>query len=129
MVAEAVMEGRRGRGATQIGCLIAFAILLFVILVGVKILPVRLAVAELQDYCERQADQATLPGATDEKIAALILKRAEEKRLPVTEDDIRVWRDTSEIHIVVKYRVVLPLILTTYDWDVEHKVDRPLFMT
>lgn len=123
------MEIHRGRGASQIGCLIGFAILLFVILVGIKILPLRLAVAELQDYCERQADQATMPGSTDEKIAALILRRAAEKHLPVTEDKIRVWRDTSEIHILVKYRVVVPLILTTYDWDVEHKVDRPLFLS
>jgi hypothetical protein len=129
MVAEAVMKARRGRGATQIGCLIGFAILLFAILIGIKILPLRLAVAELQDLCERQADQATMPGNTDERIAALILKRAEEKHLPVTERDIRVWRDVGEIHILVKYRVVVPLILTGYDWDVEHKVDRPLFLS
>jgi uncharacterized membrane protein YhiD involved in acid resistance len=122
------MEVRRARGTAPVGCLIGFAILVLAILIGVKVLPVRLAVAELQDYCERQADQATLPGNSDEKIAAMILKRAEEKHLAVTEDDIHVWRDATEIHIVVKYRVVLPLVITSYDWDVEHKVDRPLFI-
>jgi hypothetical protein len=31
------------------------------------------------------------------------------------------------VHVEVKYRVVLDLLVYKYDWDVQHRIDRTLF--
>jgi hypothetical protein len=38
-----------------------------------------------------------------------------------------VWRDTSDVHIEVKYTVPLDLLFYKYEWHVVHRVDRTLF--
>jgi hypothetical protein len=115
------------RGAGNLGCVVGIAILAVVVIIAMKVIPVRVAVAELQDYCERQAETASLPRNSDAKIADEILIKAQQNNLPVSKEDIKVWRDTSMEHIEVKYRVVLDLLVYKYNWDVEHKVDRTLF--
>jgi hypothetical protein len=117
----------RETGAGNVGCVIGLAILVVAVLIAVKVLPSRVAVAELQDYCEKTAEQASLPRMTDEKIGDMVLLKAQEEHLPVRKEDIKVWRDTAEVHIEVKYRVVLDLLIYDYNWDVEHRVDRTLF--
>jgi len=115
------------KGKGNIGCVIGIALLAVAVLIGVKVVPTRLAVAELQDFCEREAEQASLPRFGDEKIADAILSKANEEHLPTQKEDIKVWRDQSQVHVEVRYRVVLDLVVYQYNWDVEHKVDRTLF--
>jgi hypothetical protein len=117
----------RERGAGNVGCVVGLAILVVAVLIAVKVLPTRVAVAELQDYCEKTAEQASLPHMTNEKMTDLILIKAQQEHLPVRKEDIKVWRDTAEAHVEVRYRVVLDLIVYDYNWDVVHRVDRTLF--
>ncbi len=121
------MAALRERGANNVGCIVGLAILAAAVLVAVKVIPARVAVAELQDYCEKEADQASLPRMTNEIIADQVRIKADEQQLPVRREDIKVWRDTSDIHIEVKYTVPLDLIVYKYNWNVVHRVDRPLF--
>ncbi len=121
------MDRRCERGSNNVGCFIGLVLVLAVVFVGVKVVPVRLAVAELQDTCERQAEQASLPRFSDDRIAEAIFNKAIEEHLPVKKEDIKVSRDQAQVHVEVKYRVVLDLLVYQYNWDVEHKVDRTLF--
>ncbi len=121
------MERWRERGSNNIGCILGMVLLLGVVFVGIKAVPVRISVAELQDYCEREAEQASLPKFTDERIGEALLAKAIEEKLPVKKEDIKVSRDTGQVHIEIKYRVVIDLLVYQYNWDVEHKVDRTLF--
>jgi hypothetical protein len=121
------MANRRETGAGNIGCIISLAVLAVAVIIAMKVIPTRIAVAELQDYCERAVEQASLPRNTDQKIADEILIKAQQENLPVRKEDIKVWRDGSMAHCEVKYRVVLDLVVYKYDWDVEHKVDRTQF--
>jgi hypothetical protein len=121
------MVKRREIGGGNVGCVISLALLVIAVLIAMKVIPVRVAVAELQDYCEREAETASLPRNTDAKIADEILIKAQQENLPVAKEDIKVWRDSSMMHVEVKYRVVLDLLVYKYNWDVEHKVDRTLF--
>ena len=121
------MVKRREKGAGNVGCMISLAVLAVAVIIAMKVIPTRVAVAELQDYCEREAEQASLPRNTDARITDEILIKAQQENLPVRREDIKVWRDGSMTHIEVKYRVQLDLLVYTYDWDVEHKVDRTLF--
>jgi hypothetical protein len=121
------MTRRRERGASNVGCIVGLAILVVVVLVAMRVIPARVAVAELQDFCEKEADSASLPRMTNEIMADQIRLKAEEQHLPVSREDIKVWRDSSEVHVEVKYTVVLDLFVHDYRWDVVHKVDRTLF--
>jgi hypothetical protein len=124
---EAVMAHWHENGKGNVGCIIGVAILAAAVLVGVKVVPTRLAVAELQDFCEREAEQASLPRFGDDKIADALLSKANEEHLPVKKEDIKVWRDQAQVHIEIRYRVALDLLVYQYNWDVEHKVERTLF--
>jgi hypothetical protein len=117
----------RERGANNVGCIVGLAILAVAVLIAMKVIPARVAVAELQDFCEKEADAASLPRMTNEIIADQVRLKAEEQHLPVTREDVKVWRDSSEIHIEVKYTVPLHLIVYDYNWNVVHRVDRTLF--
>ena len=117
----------RETGGSNVGCIIGFVVLLLVVFIGIKIFPTRIAVAELQDFCENQAEQASLPRFTDERITEAILQKAQEARLPVKKEDIKVSRTSSTVDILVKYHVIFDLVVYQYDWAVEHKVDRTLF--
>jgi hypothetical protein len=121
------MKGLRERGASNLGCILGLALVLVAVVIGVHVVPVRIAVAELQDFCEKEAERASLPRNSDERMADAIFKKAVEERLPVRKEDIKVWRDSGQVHVEVKYRVVLDLLVYKYDWDVEHKVERTLF--
>ena len=117
----------REMGRSNIGCILSFALLLLVIFIGIRVVPTRIAVAEMQDFCERQADQASLPRFTDERITNAIMEKAQEERLPIKKEDIKVSRDSGHVDILVKYHVPLDIVFYQYDWVVEHKVDRVLF--
>jgi hypothetical protein len=117
----------RETGSSNIGCILSFVLLLFVVFAGIRVVPTRIAVAEMQDFCERQAERASLPHFSDEDIAASILQKAKENDLPIKKEDIKVWRDGGRVNILVKYHVVFDLGVYKYDWPVEHKVERILF--
>jgi hypothetical protein len=121
------MPRLRERGANNIGCIVGLAILTVAVLIAVKVVPVRVAVAEMQDFCEKEADQASLPRMTNQIMADQVKIKADEEQLPVSKEDIKVWRDTSEVHIEVKYTVPLDLLFYEYKWNVVHRVDRTLF--
>ncbi|MGD1149394.1 MAG: hypothetical protein ABR961_15750 [Thermoanaerobaculaceae bacterium] len=124
---EVAMGHSHERGSNSIGCFLGLALVIVVVFIGVKAVPTRLSVAELQDFCEREGEQASLPRFGDERIADAIFGKAIEEHLPVKKEDIKVSRDQTEVHIEVRYRVVIDFLVYQYNWDVEHKVDRTLF--
>lgn len=114
-----------GKGAA--GCLIALLVVIILGMIAYKAIPARIAVAELQDYCEDQAERASLDGFTDENIARSIHRKAQELKLPVQAEDIRVRRDGGQVYITVDYTVPLRFPAYTYRWKVKHEVARVLF--
>jgi hypothetical protein len=119
------MTRRRERGEGNVGCIIGLVILAVAVVLGMKIIPQRIAVAELQDFCEKTADQAFR--MQDDKIAYEVLTKAQLEHLPVGKENIKVWRNQAEVFIEVRYTVKLDLLVTDYLWNVEHMVSRPLF--
>jgi hypothetical protein len=115
------------RGGGNIGCVVGIVLLVVAVVIAMKVIPSRVAVAEMEDFCERQAEQASLPRFTDDAIRENLLKKAKELNLPIDTEAIHVSRGQERVKIEVKYRVVLNLLVTNYDWDVEHKIDRTLF--
>jgi hypothetical protein len=127
MLREVAMARAREKGSNNLGCRLGLVLVIVVVFIGVKAVPARLSVAELQDFCEHEAEQASLPRFSDERIADAIFSKAIDEHLPVKKEDIKVSRDQAQVHIEVKYRVVIDFLVYQYNWDVEHKVERVLF--
>lgn len=126
------MRRRFERGEGKAGCIIGLIFLALALWIGIKFLPVRVAVASMQDYVEQTAMKANsvrpAEGQSRESmIKHLILKKGEDERLPVKAEDIEV-RLTSEACIIdVKYTKVIDFGFYKYHWNVEHHADRTLF--
>jgi hypothetical protein len=128
------MAKRSERGEGKAGCIIGLIVLAIALWIGIKVVPVRVAVASLQDYCEETAQKAgllregTAEGDTKEKqIIYLITRKADQERLPVRADNVEVRLTDQRCVITVKYTVPLDFVFYKYDWRVEHSVDRVLF--
>lgn len=128
------MARRSERGEGKAGCVIGVIILGIALWIGIKVIPVRVAVASLQDFVEETAQKASLlrvgsgEGDTKEKqIIYLITRKADQERLPVKADNIEVRLTDQRCNIIVKYHVTVDFGVYKYDWPVEHSVDRILF--
>lgn len=119
------VTGQSGKG--NLGCILGLVILAVGVVVAFKVAPVKVAVAELEAFCERQAEGASLPRNSDEAIAGAILAKAKSLNLPLKGEDLKVWRDGTNVHVELKYRVVIELPFYTYNWDVKHNIERVLF--
>ena len=121
------MARRHERGASNVGCALSLLILAAAVVVLVKAVPVIIAVGELTDFCERQAQMASLPRHTDEDIRAAVLYKAQQLRIPLGEEQLKISRDSREIHVSLKYTMPIKVPFYTYIWKVEREFDRPLF--
>ncbi len=121
------MQVASQRGKGNVGCLVGLLVLALAVVVAMKVVPAKVAVAELKEFCERQAESASLPRNTDEAITNAILAKAKALNLPLKAEDLRVWRDGTNVHVELKYRVVVELPFYTYNWDVQEKIERVLF--
>ncbi|MFH1176419.1 MAG: hypothetical protein V1750_03345 [Acidobacteriota bacterium] len=121
------MLSRREQGAGSLGCIFGVLVLAAVVVIGVKAVPPKIAVAELNDFCEHQAEGASNARNTNEAITNAILFKAQQLKLPVSAEAVKVTRDSTQIKIDVAYRVLIEFPFYTYHWDVTHKIERVLF--
>ena len=114
------------RGEGNLGCIIWLAILGLAILIGVKMVPVKVATSTLYDFMEGQAKfAANMP---PEVIAKSIVDKAHELELPVTKEDVHVERIGDNIRMRAVYVVPVEFPGYTYLWHFDHQVNRPIFI-
>jgi|SRR5947209_4426584 len=116
---------RRERGEGQLGCIVGLIILALAIFVAWKMIPVKVKAAELRQVVEDEAKSAGTHN--DDRIRAAILAKAKDDKLPVSDDDIKVVREHSEIDIDVNYIVPIEFPGYTYKWHLEHHAHNPIF--
>lgn len=116
---------RRERGEGQLGCIVGLILLALAIFVAYKMIPVKVKAAELR---QTVVDEAKAAGThTDERIRAEILQKAQENKLPVSDEDIRIERAHSEIDVTVSYTVPIEFPGFTYKWNLRHHAHNPIF--
>ena len=116
---------RRERGESQLGCIFGLILLAIAIFVAYKMIPVKVKAAELRQVV---TDEAKSAGShSDDRIRGEILRKAEDNKLPVTEDDIKIERAHSEIDITVTYTVPIAFPGFTYKWNLRHHAHNPIF--
>ena len=116
---------RSQAGEGQIGCVVGLLLLLACIFVAYKLIPVKVASAELRDVV---VDESRAAGThKDERIMRAILEKAEELKLPVTKDNVSIKRTASIINVDVRYEVPVEFPGYTYVWKFHHKAENPIF--
>lgn len=116
---------RYQRGEGQAGCVVGIILLLIGIFIAYKLIPVKLNAAELRQTVH---DEAKMAGSrSDGRIMTGILRKAEELRLPVTADNVKINRANNQISIDVTYVVPVEFPGYVYKWTFHHSADNPIF--
>jgi len=115
------------RGEGNLGCILWLLVLGLAVLISWKLIPVKIASAEFNDF---MADQAQLAGVntTAEDVKKNILQRAAELKLPLDKDHIKVERIGDRIRMEADYVVPVEFPGYTYNWHFHHELDRPIFV-
>lgn len=116
---------RNQRGEGQGGCVVGLILLLIGVFIAFKLIPIKVKAAELRQTVVDEAKMAGTRG--DNRIAQGILRKAEELRLPVTEDNIKINRSQNQIRVDVRYVVPVEFPGFVYKWNFHHSADNPIF--
>jgi len=114
------------RGEGNLGCILWLAVLALAILIGVKMVPVKIASSTLYDFMEEQAKFAAT--AAPDALARSIVNKAKELELPVSKDDVHVERVGDNIRMRAVFTVPVEFPGYTYLWHFDHQVNRPIFI-
>jgi hypothetical protein len=116
---------RRERGEGSFGCLVGVILLAIALFIAYKMIPVKVKNAELRQVVTDEAKSAGTH--KDGQIMATILAKAEEDKLPVTEDDVKISRAANEITVDVEYVVPVEFPGFVYQWHFHHHAQNPIF--
>ena len=118
------LQTRHGQG--KIGCILWLLVLAAVIGIAAKLIPIKIASAELSDFMEEQAMFAGRKGP--EELKNRILSRAAQLDIPLKKKNLEVKRLGGRIRMRATYTIPVEFPGYTYYWDFEHIIDRPVFV-
>jgi len=109
------------------GCVVWLVILGIAALIMVKLVPIKVASAELEDFMVELARNAHRR-TTAAGIKKAILDKANNLGLPVTKKDVTVHLSGGRVTMKCNYSVPVDLVVYTYVWEFNHDVNRPVFI-
>lgn len=115
--------GQRGEG--RLGCILWTALLVVAVMIAWKMVPIKIASADLEAFMDEQAKFSAKRSSSDVKKA--ILKKAEELDLPLDAKELVVQKTEDHIKMRATYTVPVEFPGYTYDWDFEVVIDRDIF--
>lgn len=120
------MLGRRHEsGEGQMGCIVGLIIMIAAGFIAYKMIPIKVKAADLRQTVINEARSAGTH--TDKVISGLILNKAKELELPVTEKDLKINRAHSAISVTVEYTVPIEFPGYTFNWKFRHHAANPIF--
>jgi hypothetical protein len=122
---------RRGseRGEGNLGCILWLAVLGLAVLIAVKMVPIKIATSQLNDFMEQQAQVAG--GAPPEAIAKNILDKAKELDLPLAKEDVHVEKIggmVPKIRMRAVFTVPVDFPGHTYLWHFDLQMNRDIYI-
>ena len=117
------MKSQAGEGRVQFffWLLVAAA----AILISLRVIPVKVKDAQLVDYAVELAQFRNHIAA--DRLEKDIFNKARELDIPLDRKAIKVEKFRERIRMEFAYTVALEFPGYTYNWTIEHKMDRPLF--
>ncbi len=120
-------RSRTVRGAANVGCIVWLLILGFVGYVLFKVVPVKIATSEFYDVMQ---EQAAFGSIKDPKFIEFeILRKAQELKIPVTKDNLKITKVRESITVEAHYEITIDFFNGAYKylWKFDPLVIRPLF--
>ena len=119
---------RRGlrTGEGNVGCILWVLVLAIIGLICFKVIPVKIANAELLDYIETTSQHASKK-ETGEILRKRFLKKAAELELPVEKDDISVKKTNDAVRVELNYTIPLEFPGYTYEMTVDKTIEKTIF--
>ena len=122
------LGARLWRWAKNVALSSVCVVLLAAAFIGIKTVPIMASVYEFQDEVVRIADKANIPSWKEPKrMQEALLRKAEELRLPVAPEAIKVTRTEKNVEIKVAFDVEIDYGFYTYRWHKQLNEFRPLF--
>jgi hypothetical protein len=116
-------HGQRGEG--KLGCLMGLVLLALAGLAAYRLIPLKVKTADLR---ETVIDEARSAGNRDDAgIRESIYQKARQLELPVTPEQIKIRRANAYIYVEVDYTVPVEFPGFTYNWNLHHEAENPIF--
>lgn len=119
----AVTGSRRGEGA--FGLIVGLAVLFVVVVATVRILPLHIHGNEVLDAMNEAANFGGLKPL--EKLQHDVFLKAQDARVPLKMEAIRVERNGSYIAISARYEQQVEIFGYTYVYKFDKRVEKPVF--
>jgi hypothetical protein len=121
-------RGARGAGgAANFGCIVWLVVLGIVVYLMFKVVPVKIATSEFYDTMQEQAAFASIKDV--KFIEFEILRKAEQLKLPVKKDNLKITKSRESITVEAHYEITIDFFNGAYKyvWKFDPVVQRPLF--
>ena len=119
----AATRSRRGEGA--FGLIVGLAVLFVVVVACVRILPLHIRGNEMLDAMNEAANFGGLKGV--DKLRMDIFLKAQERRVPLKLDDIRIEHNGTFITISAQYEQTADIFGYRYVYKFDKRVEKPVF--
>ena len=118
--------GRAQSGEGRIGCIIWVTLLAIGILVGSKMIPVKIATSQLYDFMDEQAKwAATTP---PEVLRDRIFVKSNELNLPLDPKNLTCERYGDNIKMRAVFTVPVELLGYVYNWEFDFQINRAIYI-
>jgi len=114
------------RGEGRLGCIFWVLFLGIGIMIAVKMIPVKIAIAELEDHMEELAERH--PRGNSQQFRTSIYKKAQELDLPVQQKEIEVQKSKQRAVMTVEFVKPIDFVVYTYQWKIRVHVDRDVYL-
>ena len=121
------MRQRIQAGEGRIGCIFWSLMGLIFLLVGWKVVPVKIATMKLQDHMVELAMSQRARTADNGFFEREIHKKAKALNLDIPRKQIRAKKYPERVVMDVEFTVPVDILSYTYNWNVELHVDRDVF--
>lgn len=114
-------------GESRIGCIFWLLVLLGVGYVSWQMVPVKMKSVDFEQTMVRLAERASLQHRnTEKRLHTALMAEADELKLPLEAENLRIKRTGARVTIEASYVVPINLIVTTWDWELKHKIERSI---
>jgi hypothetical protein len=102
---------QRQRGVTFVGMIFIGGLIVFVAVIGLRLIPAYIEYATILNHVRDLARSPDARGASEREIQQLFNRRAQIDNVSaVTGDDLEVTKDGDQVHIVAAYSTKVKLI-------------------
>jgi hypothetical protein len=103
------------RGEGKLKAVIVTAILIFLVYVGVKVVPPYVSEYQLSEKMQETARFASVTRSNEDKIRETIFREIQDLDIPATKEDVKVTAAGGRVSISVDYSVPIDLMVYKFD--------------